>query len=206
VTRFAPAERNALADLLTVIGPEAPTLCEGWTTRDLAAHLVLRGSRPDAAGGIFVRALAGRTARVQASVASRPWETLVAQVRRRPPLFIGLLDEPANRTEYFVHHEDVRRAQPGWEPRTLAPAFSAALWSSVRARSRLVLRRTRAAVTVTSPGYGSVAAGRGGPPVTLSGEPPELLLFLFGRQPHARVSVTGPDDAVAYMRGARYGI
>jgi uncharacterized protein (TIGR03085 family) len=191
---------------LAAVGPDAPTLCEGWTTRDLAAHLVVRGNRPDAAGGILIPALAGRTRRVQASVAARPWETLVARVRRRPAMFVGPLDEAANRTEYFVHHEDVRRAQPGWEPRTLQPAFASALWSSVRTRSRLVLRRTRAAVTVIAPGHGSVTAGRGGPAVTLSGEPGELLIFLFGRQAHARVFMTGPDGVVAHMRGARYGI
>ena len=86
VTRFAPAERAALADLLATVGPDAPTLCAGWTTRDLAAHLIVRGSRVDAAGGIFIKPLAGRTQRVQASVAARPWATLLAQVRRRPPL------------------------------------------------------------------------------------------------------------------------
>src|SRR5690606_1115855 len=127
VTRIVPAERAALADLLAELGPDAPTLCEGWTTRDLAAHLVLRGSRLAAAGGILLPALSGRTRRVQAAVAARPWETLVEQVRRRPPLFIGPLDEPANRTEYFVHHEDVRRAQPGWQPRELPASVTAAL-------------------------------------------------------------------------------
>lgn len=206
VTRIVAAERAALADLLAEVGPDAPTLCEGWTTRDLAAHLVLRGSRPDAAGGILFPALAGHTRRVQAALAARPWETLVEQVRRRPPLFIGPLDEPANRTEYFVHHEDVRRAQPGWEPRALPASYAAVLWRSVRLRARVVLRRTPASVTVTAPGHGSVSAGRGGPEVTLSGDPTELLIFLFGRQPHARVTLDGPAPVVERMRGARYGV
>ena len=206
VTRFAPAERAALADLLAAVGPDAPTLCAGWTTRDLAAHLVLRGSRADAAGGILVRALAARTRRVQASIAERPWERLLAQVRRRPPLFPGLFDEAANRTEYFVHHEDVRRAQPGWEPRTLPAELSALFWAGLRWRARLALRRTPARVTVTAPGYGSVLVGRGGAQVTLSGEPQELLLFLYGRQPHTRVALDGPPAIVDRMRGARYGI
>jgi hypothetical protein len=35
-------ERLELCDLLLELGPDAPTLCEGWTTADLAAHLVLR--------------------------------------------------------------------------------------------------------------------------------------------------------------------
>ncbi len=204
--RFAPAERAAVADLLAEVGPDAPTLCEGWTTRDLAAHLVVRGRRLDVVGGLVIPALAGPLRRVQDSVARRPWETLVAQVRRRPLWSPGPLDEAANRPEYFVHHEDVRRAQPGWAPRRLSPDFSAALWSGLRLRARLVLRRTPARVTVSAPGHGAVTAGRGGPSVTLSGEPQELLLFLFGRQAHARVSLEGPDAVVARMRTARYGI
>src|SRR5882762_622635 len=35
-------ERRELCDLFLELGPDAPTLCEGWTTLDLAAHLVLR--------------------------------------------------------------------------------------------------------------------------------------------------------------------
>ncbi len=46
----ARAERAALADLMLEVGPDSPTLCGDWTTRDLAAHLVLRERRPEAAG------------------------------------------------------------------------------------------------------------------------------------------------------------
>jgi uncharacterized protein (TIGR03085 family) len=203
--RYASLERDALADLLAQVGPDAPTLCAGWTTRDLAAHLVVRATRVDVLGGLFLPALAGRLKRVQDRVAARPWETLVAQVRRRPPWSVGPLDELANRAEYFVHHEDVRRAQPGWEPRSLPADRAAALWPDVRLRARLALRRTPASVTVTAPGVGSYRAGRGGPAVVLAGEPAELLLFLFGRQAHARVDLTGPEPITARMRTARYG-
>jgi uncharacterized protein (TIGR03085 family) len=204
--RLAPTERAALASLLAEIGPDQPTLCEGWTTRDLAAHIVTRATRADIAGGIAIKALAGPLARVQAKVATRPWEVLLAQVRRRPWWAPGAIDEAANGAEYFIHHEDVRRAQPGWQPRTLPPEISAALWPAVKMRVRLALRRTPAQVTVTAPGFDSVTGGRGGPPVTLSGEPQELLIFLFGRQAHARVSLDGPPEIVARMRVARYGI
>jgi uncharacterized protein (TIGR03085 family) len=206
---YAAGEREALADLLTEVGPDAPTLCEGWSTRDLAAHLVVRATRADVVAGIAVRALAGPLKRVQDRVATRPWEVLVAQVRRRPWWAVGPIDEAANRTEYFVHHEDVRRAQPGWEPRPLPAGEAEALWSDVRLRARLVLRRTPATVTVAPVGLArsaTVTAGRGGPAVTLSAEPGELLLFLFGRQAQARVELTGPEEITARMRTARYGI
>jgi uncharacterized protein (TIGR03085 family) len=204
VTSFAPAERDALADLLLELGPDAPTLCEGWTTRDLAAHLVVRGTRLDAAAGIVIPALANRTRQLQERTAGQAWPELVAKARKAP--WWGLGDEAANRYEYFVHHEDVRRAQPGWAPRPLDPDFSAALWKGVRTRARLVLRKTPATVTVTAPGHGSLDAGRGGPQVDLLGPPAELLLFLSGRQDHARVELAGPTEITDRMRGSRYGV
>ena len=121
VTHFAPAERTALADLLSELGPDAPTLCEGWTTRDLAAHLVVRATRPDAAAGIVIRGLADHTKRVQDQVAARrlgaTWSRGSAGGRCGP----RSATRRVNRIEYFIHHEDVRRAQPGWQPRQLAP-------------------------------------------------------------------------------------
>jgi uncharacterized protein (TIGR03085 family) len=205
VTSFAPVERAALADLMVELGPDAPTLCTGWTTRDLAAHLIVRATRPDAAAGIVIPGLAGHTKRVQDRVATRDWDQLVAGVRRRP-LWIAPVDEAINRTEYFIHHEDVRRAQPGWQPRRLGAEFEAALWSRVRAQVRLVLRRTPATVTVTAPGHGTVTAGRGGLEVDLLGPPAELLLFLSGRQAHTRVDLAGPEAVTERMRDARYGV
>src|SRR6476659_7483831 len=46
VTSLARTERAALADLLDQLGPDEPTLCGDWTTRDLAAHLTVRALRP----------------------------------------------------------------------------------------------------------------------------------------------------------------
>jgi uncharacterized protein (TIGR03085 family) len=204
VTAFAPIERAALADLMAELGPDAPTLCTGWTTRDLAAHLVVRVSRVDAAPGIFIKPLAEHLQKVQDKVAAQDWDALVAKVRRRPWWLVA--DEAINRIEYFVHHEDVRRAQPGWAPRRLDPELDLALWSRVRPQARLVLRRTPATVSVTAPGHGTVTAGRGGPMVDLVGPAPELLLFLMGRQGHARVELAGPPEITGRMRGARYGV
>ena len=115
------------------------------------------------------------------------------------------VDEAVNRNEYFIHHEDVRRAQPGWQPRELAPDFAAALWAGLRTPARLALRRTPAQVTITAPGHGSVVAGRGGPMVDLVGPPGELLLFVTGRQAHALVELAGPEEITDRMRTRRYG-
>lgn len=205
MTDFAPRERSALADLLVQVGPDARTLCEGWTTRDLAAHLVVRATRLDAAAGIMIPALAGHTKRVQDKVATQNWTTLVAKVRQRP-WWAALGEEATNGVEYFVHHEDVRRAQAGWQPRALSPEFGAALWARLGTVARLALRRTPASVTITAPGHGSITAGRGGPGVDVLGTPAELIMFLSGRQQHADVELAGPAEITDRMRTARYGV
>ena len=105
---------------MRAVGPDAPTLCGDWTTRDLAAHLVLRERRPDAAAGILISKLAGYTARKQKELTERTeWPDLLELVASGPPLYspLKLLDPLVNTTEMFIHHEDVRRAAPGWQPR-----------------------------------------------------------------------------------------
>lgn len=208
------AERHALADLMARLGPDAPTLCSGWTTRDLAAHLIVRERRPDAAGGILLRPLKSYSERVRHGVAGRPYAELVEMVRN-PPWWswssLPPLDRVANVPEFFVHHEDVRRAQPQWEPRDLPADTERALWGRVRPLARLLLRRFPAAVHLYAPGYGEVQAGRSGeddaaaPRVQVSGPPGELLIFCFGRQRAARVEVTGPQAQVDALRTARLG-
>ena len=105
------------------LGPDAPTLCEGWTTRDLAAHLVVRERRPDAAAGLLLAA-AARARRAGARRRgrrrrTRSWSTRSADAPWWSPVSNPLTDGLANSLEFFIHHEDVRRAQPGWQPREL---------------------------------------------------------------------------------------
>src|ERR1700684_3436202 len=131
---YAQDERAALAALLHETRPDGPTLCEGWQTRDLVAHLVLREHRPDAAVGVMGGPLAGYTARVQQRyLAAHPYPELVSIFRNGPPrglspFAIPGVDEAANTVEYFVHHEDVRRAAEGWTERPIDAGLSGALW------------------------------------------------------------------------------
>jgi uncharacterized protein (TIGR03085 family) len=211
VTRinFAQAERAALGDLLTELGPDRPTLCEGWTTRDLAAHLVVRDRRPDAAAGILVKPLAGHMERVRRAAAGRPYDELLALLRKAPAwsfAALGPLDRAVNTLEFFIHHEDVRRAQPDWQPRALSRAHDRALWTVIPPSARLALRRFPAGVRIEAPGHGHGRAGRGEPVVTVTGSPGELALFLSGRQRAARVEVTGPDELTGKLREARLGV
>ncbi|NUR90709.1 MAG: TIGR03085 family protein [Nonomuraea sp.] len=205
----ARAERTALCDLFDELGPDAPTLCTGWNTYDLAAHLVLRERRLDAMPGIALKALAGYTASVQSSLKTRhPYPELVAMARRPGGLYgaLPILDAQVNTLEFLVHHEDVRRAQPSWEPRVMPVDLEELVWKRVSAMAKLMLRRSPVGVVLHRRGGGVVLGGpSGGPKVEVSGEPVELLLFCFGRQEHARVGLSGDEPQVARLRTASLG-
>lgn len=206
----AKAERAALCDLFTDVGPDEPTLCGGWQTRDLAAHLVVRERRPDAATGILVKPLASYTQRVQDGYAGKPWAELVDLVRSGPPLYwpttIGLVDELVNTAEFFVHHEDVRRARPGWEPRPPDADRDAAVWAAAARSARMMLRRSPVGVVLRrSDGGLEITARRGPNTVIISGEPGELLLFLFGRD-QVRLTFDGEQSSIGVVQGLTRGL
>ncbi|MCF3118128.1 TIGR03085 family protein [Streptomyces arenae] len=203
MSTHAKRERLLLADLLEAQGPEAATLCEGWKTRDLAAHVVVRERRVDAAGGILVKQLAGRLERVQAEFAAKPYEELIQLIRTGPPRFspfaLKQVDELSNAVEFYVHTEDVRRAQPDWTPRELDRVFSDALWSRLERTARLVGRKAPVGLVLRRPDGQTVVAHRGAPVVTVTGEPAELLMFAYGRQEVADVQLEGDKEAVAAL-------
>jgi uncharacterized protein (TIGR03085 family) len=209
MSSFVRAERAALADLLLRLGPDAPTLCAGWTTADLAAHLVSRERRPDTLPGIGLARFNGWTEKVRLATKDRPWPVLVEAVRSGPalpnPLALTVVDAAVNNTEYFIHHEDVRRAQDGWEPRVLDPQRQRGLWKGLR-MAPLMLRSVTTGVRLTSPGFGEIAGHKGEPPVLVTGEPGELVLFCSGRQDHARVRLDGDPDAATRLRAADLGM
>lgn len=215
---YAREERAALCALLDATGPDAPTLCEGWRTKDLAAHLVMRERRPDAAAGLMVTALAKHTQRVQYALAGRvPFPELVSQIKAGPPAWsvfrLPGVDDRANLVEYFVHHEDVRRAAEGWQPRDIAPGLAEVLWQRLRL-ARLIMRRVPVGVEVVRD---DVAAPPGGrrvrimvsaktPVVTVTGHPAELTLWALGRRMAAKVRVDGGKQDVRKLEEARWGI
>jgi len=206
----ATMERRRFADELLAVGPEAPTLCTGWTARDLAAHVVLRDRRPDAMPGVLIKALAGYTERVQRSIASRAWADLVADVRDGAPISptrLGPVDRLVNTAEFFVHLEDVRRAQPDWEPRELPGDLVADLYGVLQRSAKMFTRKAPAGVTLApTDGHDAIVAHDAAPMVTVSGPVGELVLWIYGRQAHARVGYVGPDDAVAALQSASFGI
>ncbi|MEV5496354.1 TIGR03085 family metal-binding protein [Nonomuraea fuscirosea] len=206
----ARGERAALCDLLDRLGPDEPTLCAGWTTADLAAHLAIRERRPDAMPGIALKPLAGYTASVQNRLKTRlPYPELVGLVREPGGVYglLPALDEAVNTLELFVHHEDVRRAQPDWEPRALPDDLERLIWKRVSSGARLTLRKSPVGVVLHRLGGGVALGGpKGGSRVEVTGRAGELLMFCFGRQAHAKVELTGEPDAVSALREATLGV
>lgn len=209
MSTHAKRERLLLADLLEAVGPEAPTLCHGWRARELAAHVVMRERRPDAAGGILLSALRERAERIQAELAAKPYDELVHLIRTGPPRMslygIKQIDEAANTVEFFVHAEDVRRAQPEWTARTLDRVFENVLWSRLEKAARLLCRKSPVGLVLRRSNGQTVVAHKGTPVVTVTGEAGELTLFAFGRQEAARVDLDGDKDAVARLRDTKLG-
>jgi uncharacterized protein (TIGR03085 family) len=209
----ARGERGALCDLLVALGPDAPTLCGDWTTRDLAAHLIARERRPDAALGIVFRPLADHGEDVRRRLAAGDYADLVAQVRAGPPwwspLALAPVDRMANTVEFFVHHEDVRRAAGRWTPRPLDEALEDDLWAVFHRGAKMLTRRSPAGLVLRPDARPEIVAHRAeqeAQPVTVSGPLGELVLFAYGRQSHAAVELDGPADAVAAVRGAPFGL
>jgi len=212
---YAHDERLALCSTLTEVGPDAPTLCAGWTARDLAAHLVLRETRLDASAGIPGGPLAGYTARVQRRLAERtPYTELIDKIGNGPPKLspyaIGGLDERVNTTEFFVHHEDVRRGQPNWKPRELLPGLSDTLWDRLRL-ARFLLRKVRVGVEYAREDGGDAEGSsyrmmvrRGTPVVTVVGTPAELTMYTAGRRSAAQVRLDGTSAAVDMVSQAAW--
>jgi uncharacterized protein (TIGR03085 family) len=204
----AQRERAALVETMRTVGPDAPTLCADWTTRDLAAHLVVRERRLDATAGVAVPFLAGYTAKVQRQVTqSTDWDELLDKISSGPPLYspFKIFDPVANMGEMFIHHEDVRRAKAGWEPRQLDDATVRALGRGLPLMARLTLAKAPARITLRTPqGKDLVTLGRG-PELTITGDPQELLLFISGRDA-VRLTFDGEPETVDAVRANRRGL
>jgi len=202
----AAGERAALVALLEDTGPDAPTLCGDWTTHDLAAHLVVRDSQPLALPGLVVPVLHAVTAAYERRARRRPYDDLVAALRTGPPpLSPAQLGDLAELHEWYVHHEDVRRrVAPG--TRATSAALQDGLWARLAVLGPvLALRAHGLGLVLATPDGRRRRVRRGGAETVLTGEPGELLLWMFGRKAAADVHLWGSPDAVALAGRARVG-
>lgn len=205
---LAQTERAALCDLLEEVGPAAPTLCEGWTTHDLAAHLWVRETDPLGAPGIVAKPLAGLTERRMAEVRQRwSYPELVDRIRSGPSRFsvfaIPGVDEAANAMEYFIHHEDVRRLNGHGEPRSLSTEVEDWLWRRLGLLARAWFRRVDVGVVLerADQPQSAIRAAAGPNTVTIVGTPGELALYAHGRRDAAQVQLIGTPEGIAALQG-----
>lgn len=210
MTSLARTEREALCDLALDLGPDAPTLSGDWTVKDLVVHLLVREGSP-AAVGIVVSPLAPLTEAASARLARRSLPQLVERLRKGPPVYspfrLAALDKALNTLEFYVHHEDVRRAQDGWSPRNLDPKVQDALWKAIRVAGKGLARPAPVGVTLErSDNRDRAVLKDAATHVVVRGLPSELVLFAYGRQQQARVDLEGEDTAVAALTGADLGI
>jgi uncharacterized protein (TIGR03085 family) len=215
---FAKSERAELCDLFESVGPDAPTLCAGWDAHDLAAHLWIRETDPVGVTGMLARPLSGLLDRRMADTRSR-WEfdELVKRIRTGPARFSVFafpgVDEPANTTEFFVHHEDVRRAQdqPAG-PRELDVEVEDWMWRRLKLLGRAFFRHVATGVVLEREGTAAVAepdtirAVSGARIVTIVGRPSELLLFAHGRRAAAEVKLVGEPDSIDILNSSNLSI
>lgn len=210
MTRMARTERAALCDLALQLGEGEPTLCGDWTVKDLVVHLLVRERSP-AAAGIVVKPLGRLTDLETRRFAARDFGVLVEKLRGGPPAWspysLPKVDALFNTLEYFVHHEDIRRAQPEWAPRELPDEQQKQLWAMVRTAGKALVRRAPAGVAIENSVTGTRVVLKAAPEqVVVHGLPSEVTLFAYGRQDHARVELLGSDEAVAALRAGSLGV
>lgn len=208
---FAKQERSALCDALAAVAPDAPTLCEGWTAHDLAAHVWCRENDPAAAPGSFIAALAEMTAsRMEATKRRWTYLELVEQIRRGPRLgsifALGVVDELANVAEFFVHAEDVRRPA-GLAPRTQSAEFEAHIAKGLAGTAKMLFKSASCGIVLERTDAPERLRVRpGAETVTVIGQPSELLLFAMGRMTDADVRLVGRQETIDALLWNHRGI
>lgn len=205
---FAQTERAALCDTLDRLGPDSPTLCEGWNTHDLVVHLLIRENRPDAAAGVLLKPFEGYLHKVEGEIGRAPWTDQVDRLRHGPPRWspmrVGAVDEAANTAEFFIHHEDVLRGADPAARRDLGTNAENELWRALGRMGRALLRKSPVGVDARCEGQRErplTRAGHGEGRVVLSGRTSEVLLRTFGRGVEdpsvVSVEIDGEPAAVA---------
>ena len=205
---YARKERQALCETARSVGPKAPTLCEGWDVKDLLCHLLVRESSLVGAPGIAIPALSRLTDKKMARLKEQPFERLVERLRTHRFTFYVLppVDAAFNTLEFFVHHEDIRRAQQGWRRRNLPDDALDTLWQALRSQGTALARATGVALVVRRTDTDETTTLLpGGDPVEVSGPVSELVFFLFGRTQVRGLHFDGPAEKVARLRRAELG-
>lgn len=214
VMHLVQASRLALAETLLAAGPNASTLCDGWKTRHLVAHLVIRERSVLAAGVIFKPLSKKLDAKIDelANSAQTPesYASLIRTFRSGPakysPFAIDKVDQAANLSEYFIHTEDVRRARGQWAPRVLDKQYTEMLWQSLIRMSRVAFRKAPVGIILTRPDGQRHVAKKAPNAVSITGPVTELMMYSFGRIDQSLVLFEGGETALEIVKGFKPGL
>jgi uncharacterized protein (TIGR03085 family) len=210
---LSQTERAALCNTALETGEDAPTLCEGWDVKDLVIHLLVRERDLLAAPGIMIPQLGKLTERASRKLEKQDFTALVERIRNGPPLWSPMALPPVDRTlnslEYFVHHEDIRRAQPGWAPRELTDREQRTVFKAASFAGKGLVKPAGVPVEIrwadAEKPRSTVLAG-GEDPVVISGDPSELAMYLFGRKQHRALTFDGPADKVTKLEQGMHSL
>lgn len=130
--RLRDAEKTALCDALAAVAAGVPTLCEGWIAHDLAAHVWVLKHEP--AG--WAEAVLPQVRYLPRVKRRWSYAQLVRRLRNDDSRILAMpLDPRAGDGhaigEYFVHCEDVRRAND-LPVRHYSDELQDALWQRVQ--------------------------------------------------------------------------
>jgi len=184
-----------LCDALAEVPATAPTLCDGWDAHDLAVHIWVIKHDPLSWPGIVIPALAGVTRRRAETVRGRwPYLALLARLRQDSGAiacmpFDGREDHRHALGEYYIHTEDIRRANT-LPRRSLSTETEDALWLRARTAGGQLWGRGQDATRFEAPDRMPFILGRGEPATCVSGLPSEAILRIYGREGVADVQVT----------------
>ncbi|MDO5494830.1 MAG: TIGR03085 family metal-binding protein [bacterium] len=203
---FAAAERAAICDTFLEVGPDAPTLNEGWDAYDLAAHLWVRENRVGMRMLVMIDPKRAEETLLRAAKQENSFLRLISLLREGPKgasIFrLPGVEHLANTAELFIHHEDLRRAGPSpLPPRELDEEATKALTGSLRRMAGLMFRKAPFGVDLTIPGGETIAVKRRRK-VGIRGEAGELLLWASGRTGAAHVELAGRPEDVAELKAS----
>jgi uncharacterized protein (TIGR03085 family) len=203
------AERAALCDTFVAVGPDAPTLCEGWTAADLAAHLIVREHRPDSMPGVLMGRgpFARHTNKLMEAAKSKGYPAMTERLRNGLPFLYRVGPGAfANVMENWIHHEDLRRAN-GQGPRPPDTEVDAFLWKTLGLSGRMSARKIKPFGLELDAGNGRRRVSRDAEPrVVIHGAPGEIALYFAGRKDAAQLDLEGPPEAVQALRNAKFGL
>ncbi len=201
-------ERRSFAASFRAADPNAPTLCAGWTTRHLLAHVVQREhailrniwdqvTTRTPGEERFMRRL------VDNAGTPEGYAALVDRFAAGPSRhsLMGRFDEALNLLEYVVHHEDLRRGSGPVPPRALSEEELEELWRRATPILKRAYRKAPVGVRLEPTGGALIAIGSEPSRVTLTGEPLELVLHAFGRRGAAEIRMEGSAEDLSSFTG-----